>query len=152
MLFLMIRQATEDDIPAILIMCSNFWKHTAYEEAFDSDEAEDMVYLAMDHGLLAVVDDVGEHGLVGFVAGIKGPLMAAKNVLTGTELAWWIEPGHRKGRKGIELMLYIEKLAKMQGIKYWNMISMESSAPETANRIYERLGYTKTETSYTKVI
>lgn len=149
MLFLVIRTAVEGDIPEILEMCAHFWSETIYDEPFDPDYTVNMVKLSLDHELLAVVD---LNGVVGFVAGIKSPLLGNGDTLTGTELAWWIEPEHRKGRLGIDLMRYIEKLAKIQGVKYWNMISMESSAPEVANRIYERLGYSKSETSYTKVI
>ncbi len=145
----MIRIAAKDDIPSILALCEDFWKHTLYKEEFDSDHTEIMVNMALDHGLLAVLEI---DGIAGFVAGIKSYLMASKQALTGTELAWWVNPEHRRGRKGINLMLFIEDLAKKQGIKYWNMISMESSSPDTANRIYQRLGYSKTETSYTKVL
>ena len=145
----MIRKATIDDIDQILVMSDNFWEETIYDEPFIPEDTRIMVNMALEHGLLAVVD---LEGVVGFVAGVKAPLLANHSVLSGTELAWWIEPDYRKGRLGIDLMLYIENLAKMQGIKYWNMVSMESSNPEVANKIYSRLGYIKTETSYTKVI
>jgi len=145
----MIRVATEEDVSSILLLCEDFWEHTLYDEKFDHDHTRIMVNMALDHGLLAVLDI---DGVVGFVAGIKSHLMASKQALTGTELAWWVNPEHRKGRKGIDLMIFIEDLAKQQGIKYWNMISMESSSPEIANKIYERLGYSKSETSYTKVL
>ena len=146
----MIRNATTDDISKILEMSERFWASTIYTEPFNSDDTRVMVEMALDHGLLAVA--VADGGVVGFVAGIRAPLLGNHSAMSGTELAWWINPEHRKGRLGLDLMLYIENLAKMQGVKYWNMISMESSAPEVANKIYERLGYMKTETSYTKVI
>jgi GNAT superfamily N-acetyltransferase len=144
----MIRIATEDDIPSILLLCEEFWAYTIYDEAFNADHTRLMVDMALDHGLLAVLD---AGTIVGFVAGIKSALLGSTQALTGTELAWWISPDHRKGRNGIKLMLFIEDLARKQGIKYWNMISMESSDPERANKIYEKLGYVKSETSYTKV-
>lgn len=145
----MIRIASEKDIPGILTLCEEFWKYTMYEEEFDAEHTESMVVLALDHGLLAVLD---VNGIVGFVAGVKSFLLGSTKALTGTELAWWVNPEHRKGRKGIDLMLFIENLAKDQGIKYWNMVAMESSSPEIASKIYARLGYTKSETSYTKVL
>jgi len=145
----MIRQAIESDFPAILDMCEQFWLETMYEEAFDRDHTKAMVQMSYDHGLLAVIDI---DNIVGFVAGIRSYLMGSREAITGTELAWWVNPEHRKGRIGINLMLFIEDLAREQGVKYWNMISMESSAPEVANKIYQRLGYTRSETSFTKVL
>ena len=145
----MIREALEKDIPSILELCGVFWKETMYTEPFDSNHTETMVNMALDHKLLAVVDI---DGIVGFVAGIKSPLLASTKASQGVELAWWINPEHRKGRLGVELMLFIEDLARKQKIKYWNMVSMESSSPDVANKIYERLGYTKSETSWTKIL
>ncbi len=145
----MIRVATIEDFDVILDMCERFWQETMFKEKFDRDHTKNMVALAYDHGLLAVVD---LDGVVGFVAGIYSDLLGSKDAKMGTELAWWINPENRKGRHGIDLMLFIEALAKMKGIKYWNMIAMESSAPDIASRIYRRLGYAKSETSFTKVL
>ena len=144
-----IRIAEMDDLETILDMCDRFWQETMYTEKFDRDHAALMVAMAFDHQLLAVIDIDGP---VGFVAGIKSHLLGSTDALTGTELAWWVNPDHRKGRHGINLMLFIEDLAREQGIKYWNMVSMESSSPEVANKIYQHLGYNKSETSYTKVL
>lgn len=145
----MIREATTEDFDDILSMCDSFWQETMYSEDFDREHTKTMVQMAYDHGLLAVIDD---GGVIGFVAGIRSYLMGSREAITGTELAWWVNPEHRKGRCGINLMLFIEDLARKQGVKYWNMISMESSAPEVANKIYQRLGYSRSETSYTKVL
>jgi GNAT superfamily N-acetyltransferase len=130
-------------------MCGRFWEHTLFDEPFDSEHTRTMVEMALEHGLLAVVD---LDGLVGFVAGVKSFLIGSKEAMYGTELAWWIEPEHRKGRLGIDLMLTIEEMAKSEGIKYWTMASMESSNPEVSNKIYSRLGYKKSETYWTKVL
>ncbi|WP_315809457.1 GNAT family N-acetyltransferase [Pseudomonas sp. C9-3] len=146
----MIRRGLRCDVPEIVELARHFWRETIYDEPFCADSVRLMVELAHEQGLLAVLEE--EAGVVGFVAGCKGALLGNAAVLTGTELAWWIEPEYRQGRKGIELMQYIERLAREQGIRYWTMVSMESSSPETANRIYQRLGYAKTETSFTKVL
>jgi len=145
----MIRVGTAEDLPRILEMSAMFWKETMYKEAFDADHSVGILQMAIDQGLMAVLDI---DGVQGFVAGIKSPLLASLEALQGTEIAWWVNPEFRSGKNGINLMLFIEELAKDQGIKYWNMISMESSNPDVANGIYDKLGYIKSETSWTKVI
>jgi len=145
----MIRKAVESDFEPILDLCEEFWKHTQFSEPFERDHTIKFVEMAYEHGLLAVLE---LDGINGFVAGIKSYLLGSTQALTGTELAWWVNPEYRKGRRGIELMRFIEKLAKNEGIKYWNMASMQSSSPETANRIYTRLGYKLSESLYTKEI
>lgn len=146
----MVRDGNKDDLPAVVEMAREFWQHTMYAEPFDADYVEFMASMAIDHGLLAILelDDVIE----GFTAGLKSPLLACADVLSGTEIAWWVNPSARKGRNGIALMQHIERMARAQGVKYWNMIVMESCQPEIAAAIYERLGYKKSETSYTRVL
>lgn len=146
----MIRLATEEDFPAIIELCREFWMHTQFSEDFDADHCLGMVELSHSHGLLAVLV-VGD-AVQGFCAAVKSFLLASTQAMTATELAWWVNPNHRGGKNGVVLLQFMEQLAKDQGIKYWNMASMESSMPETVNRMYERLGYTKSETVYTKVI
>ena len=146
----MIRDAKEEDFNDILDMCEQFWKHTLYDEAFDWDHTWEMVNMAHEHGLLSVVDVDGVPQ--GFLAAIKAPLLASKKAEHAIELAYWINPDHRKGSAAIKLMKHIENKAKLLGVKYLNFISMESSNPSLAEKIYRRMGYYKSETSYTKVI
>ena len=146
----MIRDAIEADFEIILDMSEEFWQETQFSEPLERDHTLLMVKMALDHGLLAVLE---VDGLVqGFCAGIKSFSIGTTSCLVGTELAWWINPEHRKGRKGLDLMFYMEQLAEDQGIKYWSMASMETSSPSTANKIYERFGYVKSETLYTKIL
>jgi hypothetical protein len=146
----MIRLGTTKDIPQIVEMARDFWKETIYDEPFCSETVAAMSQLCIDQGLMCVVDIDGV--LEGFACGVKGPLLANAEVLSGTEVAWWVNPDHRKGRNGIALLLSLEQQAKAQGIKYWNMVFMESSMPEKIEGIYKKMGYKKTEVFYTKVI
>lgn len=145
----MIRPATPDDFDAILDMSAEFWLHTQFTEPFERDHTLKMVEMAYDHGLLAVVDI--DRLLVGFCAGVKSYILGSTKALGATELAWWLNPDHRGGKNGVALLLFMEELVKEQGIKYWTMITMQSSMPEEVGRMYERLGYVRSETSYTKV-
>lgn len=146
----MVRDGNKDDLPAVVEMAREFWKHTRYDDPFDPDYVEYMTALALEHGLLAVLEINGV--IEGFVAGLKAPLLACHAVLSGTEIALWVNEGGRKGRNGISLIKHIERMAKAQGVKYWNMIVMESCMPEVGATIYTRLGYKKSETSYTRIL
>lgn len=146
----MVRDGNKDDLPAVVEMAREFWRHTMYDEVYDADYVGYMASLAVDHGLLAILEVDGV--IEGFTAGLKSPLLACSTVLSGTEIAWWVNPSARKGRNGIALMQHIEKMARAQGVKYWNMIVMESCQPEVGSAIYKRLGYKKSETSYTRIL
>ncbi len=144
----MIREAEDRDIDKILDMAHEFWGHTAYPEEFDREHTKTMVELSINQKLTAVLELEGE--VQGFVAGIMSHLMGSRKAMIGTELAWWINPDYRKGLHGIDLMVFIEDMARNAGVKYWNMIAMESSAPEVAKKIYSRAGYQVVETTYSK--
>jgi len=146
----MIREAKEDDFDSIIEMSSKFWLETMFDEPFDPDHTMLMVEMAYDHKLLAVIEVDSE--VVGFVAGIAAPTMGSPDAIAGTELAWWINPEHRNNGNGLKLINFIEGLARIAGVKYWNMVAMESSNPRVAEAIYQKLGYFKSETMYTRIL
>ncbi|PXX60683.1 hypothetical protein SAMN05660489_04391 [Pseudomonas sp. LAMO17WK12:I10] len=146
----MVRDGKLEDLAAVVEMAREFWKHTMYDDPFDADHVHFMASLALDHGLLAILEINGS--VEGFVAGVCGPLLGCAAVKSGTEIAWWVNPRARKGMNGIRLMDHIEGQARSQGIKYWNMIVMESCDPEIGATIYQRRGYQKSETSFTRIL
>lgn len=146
----MIRDALETDFDEILDCCEQFWSHTIYDEEFERDHVRSMVQMCFDCGLLAVIDVNGK--IEGFLASFCGPLIGTSKVLTASELAWWVNPDFRGGYLSIKLLKHLEKKAKSIGVKYWNMVSMNSSNPLLVNSLYERMGYKHTETSYTRIL
>lgn len=108
-----------------------------------------MVEMCHGQGLLAVVDD---GSVIGFAAGVMAPSLAAPTALVGTEVAWWINPSIRGAGYGIMLLDFMEDLARDLGIKYWNMVAMESSMPQQVKSMYLDRGYTLQESTFTKVL
>jgi len=146
----MVRDGKEYDLDAVVVMAKEFWTHTMYADPFDPDHVRFMAALALDQGLLAILEVEGV--VEGFCAAVKGPLLGNASVLTATEIAWWVNPKARQGRNGLSLMKHIEGMARDQGVKYWNMVVMESCQPEVGAAIYEARGYKKSETSYTRIL
>lgn len=147
----MIRRGIEADIDQIVELAREFWKHTLFDDEFCPDTVYAMSQTCIkDHQLMAVLEIDGK--LQGFACGVKGPLLANSEILCGTEIAWWVDEKHRKGRNGISLLKELERQAQQAGIKYWTMGFMESSMPDIVEGIYIRMGYNKSETLFTKVI
>lgn len=144
----MIRNGELNDIPRIVEMAREFWRHTIYDEEFEPESVEGMSKLCIEQGLMVVLEIDGH--VCGFCCGVKGPLLASAKSFIGTEIAWWVDEDHRSGRNGIGLLIAIEKAAKEQGCRYWNMAFMESSMPESIEKIYLKMGYKKAETYYSK--
>lgn len=146
----MIRNGEHTDVPAIVDMAREFWSHTVYEDPYDPESVARMATLCIDQGLMSIAQIGG--CIVGFACGIMGGLLGNGSVRTGTEVAWWLNPEHRNGKVGILLLKHLEDRARDAGIKYWNMAYMMSSMPEQVESIYQRLGYTKTEVIYSRVL
>jgi len=144
----MIRVAEIKDIPSIVDMGLMFWKESPFDIDADSDSIRDFALLCIGQNLLCVLEIDGN--LEGFAAGIKGAMLGNVNISCGNEVAWWVNPSHRGGKNGIALLHFLEGMAKDEGIRFWTMAFMTSSMPEKVEGIYQRLGYEKTEVSYTK--
>lgn len=145
-----IRRGTESDIGAIVEMARGFWSLTIYDDEFCTETVTEMVELCMKAGLMSVVEVDGK--LVGFACGMKGPLLGNSAVSCGIELAWWIDPKYRNESHGVNLLMNLEQQARDAGIKYWSMVYLCSSMPDIVEKIYEKLGYNKSEVTYMKVL
>lgn len=147
MIIMGIRLATEEDFDQIISMCSEFWGQSGMEVEFQPEQARAMLYVSLDHGLLAV-----ENNLNGFISAIKGPCIGNADYIMATELAWWINPNYRGKMLGVQLLKYLEKLCISQGVHRLNMLFMETSMPDRIKKLYERFGYKLQETTYYKVL
>lgn len=144
----MIRDASEHDIEQIADMAMEFWKESPFDVPADMESVTAFAEHCLSENLLCVLEIDGK--LEGFAAGIKGAMPGNLNVVCGNEVAWWVNPPHRAGRNGIGLLKHIENMARDAGIRFWTMAFMQSSMPEQIEAIYQKLGYSKSEVSYTK--
>lgn len=91
-------------------------------------------------GVVFIVGDVD-----GFLAAVKTPDINTGE-LKAVELGWYVKPSKR----GIGLKLlrtYIE-WAKESGCKAVGVTHMQDVMPQVVKRIYERMGFIHTESSY----
>ena len=147
----MIRVGTIEDFEDVIEIVSGFWLHTQFkDEEFCGDTTWAMLKHCEKDGLLSVVEIGGE--IVGFGCSVKGGLVCNASIYQATELGWWVNPEHRGGRNAIALLKHMEGQAVKAGVKYFSMVYMETSMPDTVRGIYERMGYNKAETVYTKVM
>lgn len=143
------RIAEPPDKLSVIELARKFHQCTAYTAIpFDAETASDLFDSALGQNLVFVAEHGGE--VVGFVLGLAFPSVLNKKVLMGSELAWWVEPEYRGTSAGIKLLNHIEQSAQTLGVKAWSMICLESLSPDMVEAIYLRMGYRKSERSYTK--
>lgn len=146
----MIRNATEADEERVLAMAKDFYAVSGYEQTipYDRETCAELFHASLNMGLCAVAEKDGE--VIGFVLGMAAPSMMNKHYYIGAELAWWVEPEHRKGMAGIKLLRHIEKSASQMNLSMWSMMALEELNPDGVERLYLNSGYQKTESTYSK--
>jgi GNAT superfamily N-acetyltransferase len=146
------RPATPDDIPRIVAMGRKFWSQTAYAPHViycpDSIAASALEMMA---ARLLVVAEVDGY-VVGAVGLMAVPCYANRDVLTASELYWYVEDEYRDSGAGKALLAEIEDAARAAGVKLLGMMLLEAVEPEKAAAIYRRLGYQAGERSFFKVL
>jgi len=146
----MVRAGEKKDFDTIVKMAKEFTDLSGYNEKYCPNTVYAMASMCLDQGLLSVLEIDGI--VKGVACGLKGALVTNSEVSMGSELIWWVDPEFRKGKNGISLLRHLENQAKKEGMKYWNMVFLESSMPLVIEKIYQKMGYNKTEVTYTKVL
>lgn len=146
----MIRNATHDDIPAIVDMSRKFYATTSYADwaGFCPETVENLARMLIDTGVMLVYGSERPAGMVGLVL---APFMFNASQTAAYEVVWWVEPEAQNQGAGKALLAAIEPACKAKGCAAIQMVHLHNSPPQAA-AIYERMGYGHTESSYTKVI
>ena len=138
----MIRPATLDDMPALLVLADKCITRGKLHCGFDPATMElTLGHLISDpNGILFVTDDV-----CSAAGGLVHPHPFNANHITGQELFWWAE------REGAELFAALESRARELGCHSWMMVALETMRPSAVGALYRRRGYVPVEHSYAKV-
>ena len=142
----MIRPAAHEDIPALLDMGERFiekaWSRV--HVPFDRETCSDLLagLIEQENGILLTDDE--RSAMFGAVI---HPWHFNRNVLTGTELFWWAEPGCKTA---LAMKAEGERLAKALGAKTFNMAHQHHMRGAALERLYRRQGYEPSEHIYIK--
>lgn len=151
-----IRKATIEDIPRIVEMAQRFYPESPYPALYGDmpdTQAAGLALIAMngaesiEPGVMLLAEDAGE--VVGMACLCADRATFNPLVRITSELVFWIEPEHRGGMAAVRLLKAAETEAKALGIQV-NRMAVLSSSPEQASKLYERMGYTHTESYFSK--
>lgn len=148
-----LRLARPDDIDLLLEYFKEFHISSPYADLeFDPAKVRQMLEVAIPDRrkfvLLVSVDAFDQP--VGVLAATKTqPTFSSQSV--AAELAWYIDPAYRTGRRAIEQLVAYEAWAKSSGCKY-PQVSKLSTSPKSVDLLYGRRGYFEVEKSYIKEI
>ena len=144
----MIRPGVEADAPQLVRMAKRFLEETAYGALLQPSDATlgELVALVDQIGQVYVAEVLGE--VVGMIAVLPLP-HPADGRMYADEVAWWVEPEHRTGRIGPQLLRAVEDWSRDQGLF---MVKVTAPANTAVGVFYRRAGYLEVETAYVKVL
>lgn len=147
----MIRQATQEDLSAIVEMSRHFYATTFYSTwaQFDPTTVYDLAENLADNHVMLVAQDGDKY--VGMVGLFVAPFMFDRGVTAAYEVVWWVDPEYQGNGVGQKLLAAIEPACKARGAQAIQMVRLATSPPQ-AEALYEKLGYKFSEASHTKTL
>lgn len=144
-----VRETTQLDDAVMLVFAKHFYDQLPYQD-IDFDDQSCIAWLAIMRrdGVLLLAESDGVP--CGFAGGMFTPFIFNINERVGGELMWWVEPEYRGSGIGLELLNQLENSAYTAGARRWSMIALEDTA-ERVSRMYDHMGYTASERTYSKV-
>jgi GNAT superfamily N-acetyltransferase len=148
-----INEATPKDVAEMVKFGKQFWTQTSYYREgveYDFEAIRNMTISLIDNGIVLVARHEG--AVVGLMLMMVGHMPFNPSTLVATELVYYVDPDYRASGAGQKLLRMAEKIAAKRGVKYISMIHLDSVEPERAEAVYSKMGYSKTETLFSKDI
>jgi GNAT superfamily N-acetyltransferase len=140
-----VRPATLDDIPKCAEAGRRFYEFSPYTGVpYDEDSMRDLMESMIDQKMLIVAFNDG--AVIGGIGGNLAPIFFNKKYTMAYEMFWWVDPEHR-GKLGLKLLSTFESTALELGCSYLMMMTL---AKNEVGALYERLGFSQSETGYIK--
>ena len=141
----MIRIATKEDLDQVLDLAMKFVNNTPYKDLADKGTIEIVIYklLSAPNEESIILLDEGK----GFLAASITPFPFGWNTLVATEIAWYVEPEHRKSGVGDQLVEAFEYWADKLGVKVKTLAFMDKDL----SKYMKKKGYVPYETAHYKM-
>jgi len=116
---------------------------------FDYEPDYDAYKRLAQAGMLRCITCRADGELIGYIIFFISPHLHYKSCVTATEDIYFVKKEYRKGRVGIKLFQYAEKVLKQFGI---NRIVMHTKVHLDHSKLFEYLGYKWTDKVFTKIL
>jgi len=100
-------------------------------------------------GMLRCITCRNDEQLIGYIIFIVTPHLHYKSCMTAIEDLYFVTKSFRKGRVGIMLFKYAEKVLKERGVK---RIVMHTKVHLDNSKLFEYLGYKMTDKVFSKML
>jgi len=142
-----IRKAVEEDVLDCLILFKQFHKESKVPYSWDAKKTQEAIINSFSTDNYEVFVAEKDEEIIGLLAAMYGqPLFSSETL--ATEIAWYVSKDYRKSTAAFRLMKAYEEWALSMGVNYVGMTYLEGITD--LSKIYEKKGYTISETHYLK--
>lgn len=145
-----IRKVTEKDLLDLSFLSKQFAKEAkqnGYNLSFKQDKFVSSFLAVVNNPnyyyLVAELDDEP----VGFFLGAIYSPMFSEDIIAA-EMFWWVDPDYRGKKVAVQMLKSFEDWANKAGASQVNVSDLQGV--KNLDKLYERLGYTKSEVTYRK--
>jgi GNAT superfamily N-acetyltransferase len=140
-----VRIATVEDLDLVVSMSMKFATASAYKEYISEDKIRSLAEGFLKASKEQVIVLISEED--GMLIGIASPFLYG-DVMSATEVVWWISPDNRGKKAGTELLEAFEFWAKKIGCKLMTVCCLD----DRVGKYYETKGFSLYERAYLKEI
>lgn len=139
-----------DVVNELIPYWNDHWQDTECDKSNMPLNINNDEYEALQNAGLLILTTVRNDGrLIGYHSSVVRPHLHSKDVLTAFTTSFFINRDDRIGWTGVKLFKFLEEKLKSLGIK---KIYAATKSCADIGPIFERLGWTKDETIYSKFI
>lgn len=140
-----IREATLDDLPSIMLELRKFAKfYGSNKSLYKDDEQTERVISSFitDHVFFVAV--IGDE-LIGFISGMLLPHVYNPDISTLVETFWWVKESHRQSKAALKLLNKF--VSRGKELVDWVICTIENDSPVNERSFYKR-GFKLKERSF----
>lgn len=142
-----IRAATNEDIIGILVLAKEFSKEAPKTHKWNMEKTTKFIVSAIENTNMEIFLSEKNNEITGFIVGLVTEVYMS-NTTIASELAWFVSKDARRSSASIKLLKKFEDWGRSKGADYLAMADIEGI--ENLSKLYTRLGYSISETTYLK--
>jgi GNAT superfamily N-acetyltransferase len=146
-----IREATEEDIIDLTILCKQFIKESKNDKVlgWNSAKVHNTFLDAISRDDFGVFVLCNKEEIVGTFVCFATPCLFS-DLTQAVEVAWYVDPDHRGSREAHKMIDIYEEWAKERNAVCASLMNISILDGHKVAKLYDKKGYTLTETTFVK--
>ena len=144
-----IRKANKEDLLGILVLAKEFSREAPKTHKWNIDKTTNFLLSAIENTNMEIFISEKDNEVTGAIVCMVTE-MYMSNTVIASDLAWFVSKDLRGSRSSIKLLKAFEDWGRSKGADYLGMADIEDIS--NLRKLYNRLGYSVSETTYLKEV